>query len=118
MPPTDSAKDRQCDMYTLRSKLNVDIYKYAIGEVESKTSYLFQGDLSTGHRGHGKVIDNGESPDYFPTMYEAVQTITITQLLKNSITQGYYIVVVILLFLDRLLIFTKFQGGANPETVD
>ena len=38
-----------------RSNLSMDIYRYAIGEAQSRTSYLFQGDLSTGNRGHGQV---------------------------------------------------------------
>ena len=38
---------------------------------------------------YSKVIDDGDSPDYFPYMYEPVQTITITQLLKNSVTRGH-----------------------------
>ena len=67
------------------SNLSLELYHYAIGEDFSQTSYLFQGDLSTGNRGHGKVLDDGESPEYFEHMYEPVQTITITQLVQTTI---------------------------------
>ena len=76
----------------MRSNLSLELYHYAIGEDFSQTSYLFQGDLSTGNRGHGKVLDDGESPEYFEHMYEPVQTITITQLVQNTIKNNEEIV--------------------------
>ena len=95
----------------LRSNLSVDLYRYAIGESQSTTSYLFQGDISTGNRGHGKVMDDGESPEYFAMMYEPVQTITITQLLKaNSDLQTFKIFMKIDLDTEECKVFNGNEG--------